>query len=103
MKILISENEESDIKRMYGYLNLDKPKDRLEGIDYSEITNMKELIYYLSSRKFYDKLNELLGFEGQDKYGPKKGLYDIMEKFNIIMTRNEDGEIVLEKVPKYDE
>jgi len=100
---LITESEENKIREMYGFTNFEKPKDRLKDINNSEITNMKEMIYHLGSRKFYDKLNELLGFDVMSKYGPKTALYDVMERFNIIMTRDKDGQIVLEKVPKYTE
>jgi hypothetical protein len=100
---LITESEENKIREMYGFTNFEKPKDRLEGLNRSVITSMKDMIYHLGSRKFYDKLNELLGFDVMSKYGPKTALYDIMEKFNFIMTRDENGDIFLKKLPKHTE
>lgn len=99
-KVLITESEENNIKEMYGFINLDKPKDKLEGIDSAIITNMKELVPFFSSRKFYDKLNNLLGYDAMSKYGPVDNLYNDLENYNIIFSRDEDGEIELSKEPK---
>jgi hypothetical protein len=38
---LITESEENKIREMYGFLNFQKPKDRLEGVDSAVITDMK--------------------------------------------------------------
>lgn len=99
-KILITESQANDIKRMYGFINMEKPKDKLQGIDSAVITNMKEMIPYFRSRKFYDELNNLLGYDVMSKYGPVDGLYRDLENYNIIFGRDENGEIVLSKEPK---
>lgn len=85
---------------MYGFVNMGKPKDKSEGIDHAVISSMKELIPFFSSRKFYDKLNSLLGFDVMSKYGPVDALYKTLEDNNIVFSRDEDGDIVLNIEPK---
>jgi hypothetical protein len=97
---LITESEENKIREMYGFLNFQKPKDRLEGVDSAVITDMKEMIHFLGSRKFYDTLNNLLGYDVMSKYGPVNRLYQTMEENDIIMSRDEEGNIVLDIRPK---
>lgn len=99
-KVLITESEENNIREMYGFVNMGKPKDKSEGIDHAVISSMKELIPFFSSRKFYDKLNNLLGYDAMSKYGPVDNLYKDLENYNIIFGRDEDGEIELSKEPK---
>jgi len=99
-KVLITESEENNIREMYGFGNTSKPRDKSEGIDHAVISSMKELIPFFSSRKFYDKLNNLLGFDVMSKYGPVDGLYKTLENNNIVFSRDEDGEIVLNIEPK---
>ena len=99
-KVLITETEENKIREMYGFGTNYKPKDTTVGIDSAIITNIKEIIPFFRSRKFYDKLNGLLGYDVMSKYGPVDNLYRDLENYNIIFSRDEDGEISLTKEPK---
>lgn len=74
--------------------------DPLEGVENSRITDMPKMIVHLRSRKFYDKLNELLGEDVMDRYGPRQIIYQTLRRFDIVLTRNSRKEIILKKVEK---
>ncbi len=79
---------------------ISKIVDPLEGVENSRITDMSEMIIHLRSRKFYDKLNELLEEDVMDKYGPRQIIYQTLRRFDIVLTRNSRKEIILKKVEK---
>jgi hypothetical protein len=61
---------------------------------------MEGMIIHLRSWNFYNKLNQLLGEDVMDRYGPRRILYETIRHFDITMEKDQKNEIILKKVEK---
>lgn len=98
-KFNLNESEKDAIREMYGYSHY-KTKDRLEGVKRVKIDTLEELIYYYSSRKFYEALNNLVGYDTNTKYGPKNEFFKLLDNHYIIMTQDDKGNIDLDLIQR---